>query len=77
MSCSVSQALELSMTIKRVVIYHKKMDYTGNKHKESILKKGKSLELRLMSNLEIHVKIYLRNYMQKNSFITMNKKEHF
>jgi len=27
-----------------------------------------------MSNLEIHVKIYLRNYMQKHSFITMNKK---
>jgi len=27
-----------------------------------------------MSNLEIHVTIYLRNYMQKHSFITVKKR---
>jgi len=43
----------------------------------STLKKGKLLELRLLSNLEKHVKVYLRNYKQMHSFIMMNKKEHF
>jgi len=51
--------------------------YTGNKHKESILKKGKLLELQLMSYLENHVKVYLRNYIQLHSFIMVNKKEYF
>jgi hypothetical protein len=40
------------------------------------LKKGKLLELGQMSNLENHVKVYLRNYAQKHSFIMTNKKEH-
>ena len=43
----------------------------------SALKKGKLLELRLMSNMESHVKVYLRNYKQMHSFIVTNKKEHF
>jgi len=43
----------------------------------STLKKGKLLESRLMSNLENHVKVYLRNYKQMHSFIVTNKEEHF
>jgi len=43
----------------------------------STLKKGKLLELWLMSNLENHVKAYLRNYKLMHSFNMMNKKEHF
>jgi hypothetical protein len=69
------------MKIRRVLIYHKKMDCTREisiKSKmTSTLRKGKLLELRLMSNLENHVKVYLRNYMQMHSFIMTNKKEHF
>jgi hypothetical protein len=81
MACSVSKSQELSMKTKGVLTYHKKMDYTQdtsmNSKMMSTLKKGKLLELRLMSNLENHVKIYSRNYMQKHTFIMMNKKEHF
>ena len=43
----------------------------------STLKSRKLLELQLMSNLENHVKFYLKNYKQMSSFITTNKKEHF
>jgi hypothetical protein len=81
MPCSVSQSLELSMKIKRALMFHKKMDYTQDTSIKSkmmsTLKKGKLLELQLMSNLENHVNVYLRNYMQKHSFIMTNKKEHF
>jgi uncharacterized protein YwgA len=52
-------------------MYHKKMDCTH------YFKKGKLLELQLMSSLEIQVKICLRNYMQKHIFITTNKKGTF
>ena len=81
MPCSVPQSLELSMKIKRVLMYRKKMDYTQytsiKSKMMSTLKKGKLLELWLMSNLENHIKVYVRNYMQKHSFIMTNKKEHF
>jgi len=43
----------------------------------STLKRGKLLELQLMSNLENHVKVYLKNYEQMHSFIMTNTKEHF
>ena len=68
------------MKIKRVLMYHKKMDCTQETSIKSKmmspLRKEKLLELRLMSNLENHVKVCLRNYMQMHSFITTNKKEH-
>ena len=62
-------------------MYHKKMDCTQETSIKSkmmsTLKKGKLLESWLTSNLESHVKVYLRNYMQMHSFVTTNKKEHF
>jgi len=57
-------------------MYRIKMDLTQEtsieSKKMSTLKKGKSLELRLMSNMENHVKGYLRNYTQLHSFIMTN-----
>jgi hypothetical protein len=62
-------------------MYRKKMHCTQETSIKSKMmstsKKGKLLELRQMSNLENHVKVYLRNYMQKHSFIMTNKQEHF
>jgi len=58
MPCSVSQSLELSLKIKRVLMYRKKMDCTQETSIKSKmmspLKKGKLLELRPISNLENH-----------------------
>jgi len=62
MPCSVSQSLELSMKMKRVLMYHKKVDCTQETSAKckvmSTLKQGKLLELWLMPNLKNHVKVY-------------------
>jgi len=62
-------------------MYRIKMDWTQETSIKSkmmsTLKGGKLLELQLMSNLENHVKVYLKNYKQMRSFIMTNKRENF
>ena len=79
MPSSVSQSLELSLKIKRVLMYHKKMDSRQETIKCNMVSTLKREITRIvaMSNRENDVKVYLRNYLQMHSFIMTNKMEHF